>query len=104
MTGFLILFFVYEVDMYVCMCVFVCVRVCVCVCMCVALRLLSHDVGPHDWLDKFYSLYISAVVSIFSKGGFRIEVCHRNQPNRSKLRSTVKAIAFTLTMIYNSCT
>ena len=40
---------------------------------------------PYDWLNKYYSFYTAAIVGIVSRRGFRIEVRHRNQPNKSKL-------------------
>ena len=43
------------------------------------------DMDPYDWLNKHYSFCMAAVVGIVSRRGLRIEVCHRNQPNKSKL-------------------
>ena len=40
---------------------------------------------PYDWLNKGYSLYMPTVVIIGDGRGLRIEACHRNQPNKSKL-------------------
>ena len=40
---------------------------------------------PYDWLNKFYSCYMAAIVGIVSRCGFIIEAYHRNQPNKSKL-------------------
>ena len=40
---------------------------------------------PADWLNKFYSFYNAAVVVIDSGHSLRIEVHHRNQPNKSKI-------------------
>ena len=42
----------------------------------------------YDWLNKLYSFYMAAVVSvvdIISRRGLSIDVCHTNQPNKSKL-------------------
>ena len=39
----------------------------------------------HDWLNKFYSLYMVAIVSIVSRHGVWIKARHRNQPNKSKI-------------------
>ena len=39
----------------------------------------------HDWPNRFYNIYMVAIVNIISKRGLRIEACHRNQPNMSKL-------------------
>ena len=50
---------------------------------------------PYDWSNKFYSFYMVAIVSIISRCGLAIEVHCRNQPNESKLCSTVKAVTFT---------
>ena len=41
-----------------------------------------HDMNPYDWLNK-YVLQLS-MVSIVNKCGLRIEVRHRNQPNKNK--------------------
>ena len=56
------------------MCMGACVLACVCACMCVwgcmcvpTLRLLitSGVIGtPYDWLNKLYSFYMAAVVSV----------------------------------------
>ena len=40
---------------------------------------------PHDWLNKYYSFCMAAIVDIVSRRGLRMEVRHRNQPNKSKL-------------------
>ena len=40
---------------------------------------------PHDWLNKFYSFYMAAVVDIVSRCGLGIDAHHRNQPDKSKL-------------------
>ena len=40
---------------------------------------------PYDWLNKFYSFYMAAVVVIGDGRGLRIEMCHRNQPNKSEV-------------------
>ena len=39
----------------------------------------------YDWLNKFYSFCIAAIVGISSRRGLNIEACRRNQPNNSKL-------------------
>ena len=46
-----------------------------------------HDMDPCDWLNKFYSFYMAAVIVIISRHGLNIDACHRNQPtdNKSKL-------------------
>ena len=36
--------------------------------------------NPHDWLNKFCSLYITPVVGIVSRHSFRVEVHCINQP------------------------
>ena len=51
--------------------------------------------SPYDWLNKFYSLYIAAVIDIVSRCGLRIEVDHRNQPIKAKLVLCM-AVTFTL--------
>ena len=62
-------------------CVRACVRarVCVCVCVCVCVstnkmtllitsgKMWCDMVPQHDWLNKFYSFYMAAVVGIISK-------------------------------------
>ena len=75
---------------------------CVCVCMCVSVCVSPHEAiisyviqTMYDWLNKFYSFYIAAVVSSVSRCDLSIDVCHRNRPNKS---NTVKAITLTLTM------
>ena len=40
---------------------------------------------PYDWLNKFYSFYMTFVVDIISMCGLSIDTHHRNQPNKSKL-------------------
>ena len=40
---------------------------------------------PYDWLNKYYSFCIAAIVDIVSRRGLRIGARHRNQPNKSKL-------------------
>ena len=65
-------------------CVFVCVRVCVCP----PLRLLITSGvmwNPYDWLNKFYSFYMAAVVIIDEGRDLTVEACRINQPNKSKL-------------------
>ena len=72
----------------------VCVLVCVCVCVCVCPppKLITQLVvwfgvilKLYDWLNKLYSLYMTAPVSTNSRHGLRNEVHSRNQPNKSKL-------------------
>ena len=56
-----------PVYVWVCI-VFVCV--CVCVCVCLPPRLLiTSDViwTPYDWLNKFYSCYMTIIVSIINR-------------------------------------
>ena len=40
---------------------------------------------PYDWLNKYYSFCIAAIVGIVSRGSLRIEARRRNQPNKNKL-------------------
>ena len=40
---------------------------------------------PYDWLNKFYSFYMAAVVVIDDGRGLTVEACRINQPNKSKL-------------------
>ena len=39
----------------------------------------------YDWLNKFYSFYMAAVVIINSECCLRLKACCRNQPNKSKV-------------------
>ena len=48
---------------------------CVCVCVCVS---APKAITQYDWLNKFYSFYMAAVVVIGSGHGLRIEVHHGN--------------------------
>ena len=40
---------------------------------------------PYDWLNKFYSFYMAAVVVIDDGCGLTVEAHRINQPNKSKL-------------------
>ena len=43
------------------------------------------DMGtPYNWLNKYYSFCMTAIVGIVSRCGLRIEVRRRNQANKSK--------------------
>ena len=62
---------------------YVCVCVCVCVYSCVYLPpnlLITSGViwTPYDWLNKFYSCYMTTVVIITNGYGLGIDMCHRN--------------------------
>ena len=61
----------------------VCVCVCVSVCPPPRLVITSAWCGmiwtPYDWLNKYYSFCMAAIVSIASRHGLRIEMCCRNQ-------------------------
>ena len=39
-------------------------------------------VATYDWLNKFYSFY---ALSIVNRCGLKVEACHSNQANNSKL-------------------
>ena len=41
--------------------------------------------NSYDRLNKFYSFYLATVVIIVSRNGLSIDMCHRNQDNKSKL-------------------
>ena len=41
--------------------------------------------APYDWLNKIYSFYVETVVGIISRHGLSIDVCYRNQSNKSKV-------------------
>ena len=60
---------------------------------------MDSNVTPYDWLNKDYSFYMGVVVIISDGSGLRIEVSHRNQPDKSKL-SLYKLLTFFL----NGCT
>ena len=69
---------------------------CVCVCLRMSLppRLLITSGmiwTPYDWLNKFYSFYVAAVVGIVTRHGHSIDhhMHCKNQPNKRKLRSIV---------------
>ena len=55
-----------------------------CVCVCLPLRLLItsgvmwHDMHPYDWLNKFYSCYMTTVVVIVNGHGLGIGTRHRH--------------------------
>ena len=40
---------------------------------------------PYDWLNKFYSCYMAAIVVIDGGCGLRVAAHCRNQSNKSKL-------------------
>ena len=44
---------------------------------------------PYDWLNKLYSFYIAAVVSMISGRGISMDEHRRNQPNKSYVASVV---------------
>ena len=60
-------------------------RILVCVFVCVPPLRLLITTAPYDWLKKLYSFYMAVIVSITSSCSLSIDVCHRNQPNKSKL-------------------
>ena len=41
--------------------------------------------SSYDYLSKFYSFCMAAIIGIVSSHGLRFEACCRNQPNKSKL-------------------
>ena len=64
------------------------VGICVCVCMYPPPRLLitsSVIWNPYDWLNKFYSFCMAAVVVIDDGRGLTIKAHCINQPMKSKL-------------------
>ena len=65
-----------------------CVYVCVCMSVCPPPRLvITSGVmwTPYDWLNKYHSFCMAAIVNIISRHGLRIEAHRRNQTNKSKL-------------------
>ena len=67
------------------MCVCVCVSVCPPPRLVITSGMMWRDMDPYDWLNKYYSFCMAAIVDIVSRCGLRIEVCRRNQTNKSKL-------------------
>ena len=51
---------------------------------------------PNDWLTKFYSVYMAAIVGIVSRHDLTIKTHRSNQPNKSKL-----ALYKSLLHVYN---
>ena len=49
---------------------------------------------PYDWLNKFYSLYVAAVVGIISRCGLSIDEHHENHLNKYKLALYKPSIHF----------
>ena len=49
---------------------------------------------PLDWLNKFYSFYMAAVVSIVSRCAPSKDTRNRNQPNKNKLTLTLTVILY----------
>ena len=76
---------IYPWSVCVCMCVCMCVSVCPPLRLVITSGVMWHDMDPYYWLNKFYSICMAAILSIVTRHGLRIEVHHRNQPNKSKL-------------------
>ena len=74
---------------YTWFCAKICVLcACMCVCACLPPRLLITSGViqiQYDWLNKFYTFYMAAIVSIVSRSQLTIEAYRRNQTNKSKL-------------------
>ena len=69
-----------------CACISVRMYVCMCMYMCVRLLIISGMIWtPYDWLNKFYSCYMAAVIIINDGRGLGVEVHCKSQPNKSKL-------------------
>ena len=61
-------------------------RVCVYIRPCMKLLITSDVIWiPHDWINKFYSSYMAAVVDIISGCSLSVDVRHTNHLNKSKL-------------------
>ena len=63
---------------------------CVCVCVSVSASESTNSYNgvmctPSDWLNKFYSFCMAAIVDIVNRCGLRNEVRHRNRSNKSTL-------------------
>ena len=52
--------------------------------------------SPDDWLNKFYNIYVGALVSIILRHGLSIDMHHENQLNKCKLA------LYTLSIHFNS--
>ena len=80
---------------------FLCGHLYVCLCVCLPQSvLITSDMiamksSSYDWFNRLYGFYIVAIVGIVSKCGLTIEVCHRNQPNKSRLAPCKPWIHFT---------
>ena len=75
-----------------------------CVCLPPRLLITSGMIWtPYDWLNKFYSCYMAAVVVIDDGHGLTAEARHINLPNKSMLY-LYKPLLFTLIFLLNSCT
>ena len=66
--------------LFLCGRLYVCLCVCVCVCPPPRLLITSgemwQNIDPYDWLNKFYSGYMSTVVIIINGRGLGIGKCH----------------------------
>ena len=51
---------------------------------------------PYDWLNQFYSCYMATVVIIDDGCGLRVEACHINHPNKSKLSLYKPLLSFNI--------
>ena len=51
---------------------------------------------PYDWLNKFYSFYVTAVVGIVGRHGLSTDAHHENQPNKHKLALYKPSIHFNI--------
>ena len=49
---------------------------------------------PYDWLNKFYSVYVVAVVGIISRRGLSIDEHHKNHLNKYTLALYKPSIHF----------
>ena len=61
---------------------FIC-NVSMCVCLPPRLLITSGIIWtPYDWLNKFYSFYMAAIVDIISRRGLSFDVHYENQCNK----------------------
>ena len=66
-----------------------------CVCSPLSLLIISSVIWiPYDWLNRFYSFYVAAVVGIVSRRGLSIDACHEKQPSKYKLALYKQSIHF----------
>ena len=74
-----------EVDLVHKVCVCVSVSACLPLWLVITSGVMWCDMNPYDWLNRFHSFCMAAIISIISRRGPTIKACCRNQPNKNKL-------------------